>query len=77
MQSLMEIWTVIGGIMEHIEEAGIHSGDSDCVLPPYTLVDEQIEQLKIFTYDLAKALHVRGLMNVQYAIKNDEIYVLE
>ena len=69
--------TVIGGIMEHIEEAGIHSGDSDCVLPPYTLVDEQIEQLKNFTYDLAKALRVRGLMNVQYAIKNDEIYVLE
>ena len=69
--------TVIGGIMEHIEEAGIHSGDSDCVLPPYTLVDEQIEQLTIFTYDLAKALRVRGLMNVQYAIKNDEIYVLE
>ena len=69
--------TVIGGIMEHIEEAGIHSGDSDCVLPPYTLVDEQIEQLKAFTYDLAKALRVRGLMNVQYAIKNDEIYVLE
>ena len=69
--------TVIGGIMEHIEEAGIHSGDSDCVLPPYTLVDEQIETLKTFTYALAKALHVRGLMNVQYAIKNDEIYVLE
>ena len=69
--------TVIGGIMEHIEEAGIHSGDSDCVLPPYTLVDEQIEQLKTFTYALAKALRVRGLMNVQYAIKNDEIYVLE
>ena len=67
--------TVIGGIMEHIEEAGIHSGDSDCVLPPYTLVDEQIEQLKIFTYDLAKALRVCGLMNVQYAIRNDEIYV--
>ncbi|MCY4554131.1 MAG: carbamoyl-phosphate synthase large subunit [Candidatus Poribacteria bacterium] len=69
--------TVVGGIMEHIEEAGIHSGDSDCVLPPYTLVDEQIEQLKTFTYELAKALRVRGLMNVQYAIKNDEIYVLE
>lgn len=69
--------TVIGGIMEHIEEAGIHSGDSDCVLPPYTLVDEQIETLKNFTYALAKALRVRGLMNVQYAIKNDEIYVLE
>ena len=69
--------TVIGGIMEHIEEAGIHSGDSDCVLPPYTLVDDQIENLKTFTYSLAKALRVRGLMNVQYAIKNDEIYVLE
>ena len=69
--------TVIGGIMEHIEEAGIHSGDSDCVLPPYTLVDEQIENLKTFTYALAKALRVRGLMNVQYAIKNDDIYVLE
>lgn len=69
--------TVIGGIMEHIEEAGIHSGDSDCVLPPYTLVDEQIETLKTFTYALAKALRVRGLMNVQYAIKNDEIFVLE
>ena len=69
--------TVIGGIMEHIEEAGIHSGDSDCVLPPYTLVDEQIETLKTFTYALAEALRVRGLMNVQYAIKNDEIYVLE
>ena len=69
--------TVIGGIMEHIEEAGVHSGDSDCVLPPYTLVDDQIDKLKAYTYALAKALNVRGLMNVQYAIKNDEIYVLE
>ena len=69
--------TVIGGIMEHIEEAGVHSGDSDCVLPPYTLVDDQIDQLKAYTYALAKALNVRGLMNVQYAIKNEEIYVLE
>ncbi len=69
--------TVIGGIMEHIEEAGVHSGDSDCVLPPYTLVDDQIDQLKDYTYALATALNVRGLMNVQYAIKNDEIYVLE
>lgn len=69
--------TVIGGVMEHIEEAGVHSGDSDCVLPPHTLVDEQILQLKEYTYALAKALRVRGLMNVQYAIKNDEIYVLE
>ena len=70
-------FTVIGGIMEHIEEAGVHSGDSDCVLPPYTLVDDQIDQLKEYTYALAKALNVCGLMNVQYAIKNDEIYVLE
>lgn len=70
-------FTVIGGIMEHIEEAGVHSGDSDCVLPPYTLVDDQIDQLKAYTYSLAKALNVCGLMNVQYAIKNDEIYVLE
>ena len=69
--------TVIGGIMEHIEEAGVHSGDSDCVLPPYTLVDEQIERLKEYTDSLATALRVRGLMNVQYAIKNDDIYVLE
>ena len=69
--------TLVGGIMEHIEEAGIHSGDSDCVLPPYSLVEEQIEELKECTYALAKALNVRGLMNVQYAIKNNEIYVLE
>ena len=69
--------TVVGGIMEHIEEAGIHSGDSDCVLPPYTLVEDQIEEIKRYTYALAKALNVCGLMNVQYAIKNDEIYVLE
>ena len=69
--------TVIGGIMEHIEEAGIHSGDSACVLPPSTLSDEQIAQLKQYTVALAKQLRVIGLMNVQYAIKNDVIYVLE
>ena len=69
--------TVVGGVMEHIEEAGVHSGDSDCVLPPYTLVDEQIEQLKMHTNALANALNVKGLMNVQYAIRNDEIFVLE
>ncbi len=69
--------TVIGGIMEHIEEAGIHSGDSDCVLPPYTLAEEQIDAIKEYTYALAKALNVRGLMNIQYAIKSDQIYVLE
>ncbi len=69
--------TVIGGIMEHIEEAGIHSGDSDCVLPPHTLVEEQIEQLKKDTYALATALNLRGLMNIQYAIRDDRIFVLE
>jgi len=69
--------TVIGGVMEHIEEAGIHSGDSTCVLPPHTLSAELIEQIKTATKGLAKELEVRGLMNVQYAIKDDRIYVLE
>ncbi len=68
---------VIAGIMEHIEEAGIHSGDSACVTPPYSLTDDLIEQIKQNTYALAKELQVVGLMNVQYAIKNDKIYVLE
>jgi len=68
---------VIGGIMEHIEEAGIHSGDSACVLPPYTLTDEQIEEIKQITYALAKELKVVGLMNIQFAIRNDVVYVLE
>jgi carbamoyl-phosphate synthase large subunit len=69
--------SVIAGIMEHIEEAGIHSGDSALVTPPYSLSDELIERLKTNTYALAKELRVVGLMNVQYAIKNDVIYVLE
>ena len=69
--------TLVGGVMEHIEEAGIHSGDSDCVLPPYTLVEEQVNQLKQHSYDLAEELNVKGLMNVQFAIKNDNIFVLE
>ena len=68
---------VIAGIMEHIEAAGIHSGDSACVIPPYSLTDEVIEQLKQNTYALARELEVIGLMNIQYAIKNDIIYVLE
>ena len=63
--------------MEHIEEAGIHSGDSACSLPPYSLSKEIVDQLKAQTRALAKALRVRGLMNVQYAIKDDEIYVIE
>ena len=68
---------VIAGIMEHIEEAGIHSGDSACVTPPYSLSDELIEKLRQNTYALAKELQVVGLMNIQYAIKNDMVYVLE
>jgi carbamoyl-phosphate synthase large subunit len=63
--------------MEHIEEAGIHSGDSACSLPPYSLSKEIVEQLKTQTRALAKALRVRGLMNVQYAIKDNEIYLIE
>jgi len=69
--------TLICGIMEHIEEAGIHSGDSACVLPPYTLKADQIDRIKSNTYALARELGVRGLMNIQYAIKDDILYVLE
>ena len=68
---------VIGGIMEHIEEAGIHSGDSACVLPPHTLKPEVCAQIKESTRALAKELGVIGLMNIQYAVKNERIYVLE
>jgi len=68
---------IVGGIMEHIEEAGIHSGDSTCVLPPYTLADEEIDEIKQATYALARELNVVGLMNVQYAIKGDDLFVLE
>jgi len=68
---------IIIGVMEHIEEAGIHSGDSACALPPYSLSPEIVIRLKEETRALAKALRVRGLMNVQYAIKDDEIYVIE
>jgi carbamoyl-phosphate synthase large subunit len=68
---------MIIGVMEHIEEAGIHSGDSACSLPPYSLSKEIIAEMKRQTRELAKALRVRGLMNVQYAIKNNEIYVIE
>ena len=69
--------SVICGVMEHIEEAGIHSGDSACALPPYSLSAEMIARLKAQTHTLARALQVRGLMNVQYAIRDDEIYVIE
>lgn len=68
---------VIAGIMEHIEEAGIHSGDSACVLPPYSLDSSIIDEIRRQTILLAKRLNVVGLMNVQFAIKDSEIYVLE
>jgi carbamoyl-phosphate synthase large subunit len=68
---------VIGGIMEHIEEAGVHSGDSSCVLPPATLKPEVVDRIRECTAQLARALNVVGLMNVQYAIQRDTVYVLE
>ena len=68
---------VIGGIMEHIEEAGIHSGDSAMVLPPHTLGKDTIEVIRKNTYAMARELKVKGLMNVQYAVKNNIVYVLE
>ncbi|WP_299944150.1 carbamoyl-phosphate synthase large subunit [uncultured Ruegeria sp.] len=67
----------VAGIMQHIEEAGVHSGDSACSLPPYSLSKEIIGQIKEQTFKLAKALNVVGLMNVQFAIKDDEIYLIE
>jgi len=68
---------VIGGIMEHIEEAGVHSGDSSCVLPPVSLSADVLEHIRQYTKRLALALEVVGLMNVQYAIQRDKVYVLE
>jgi carbamoyl-phosphate synthase large subunit len=68
---------LIAGIMEHIEEAGVHSGDSSCVLPPQSLSDETLRTIEDYTVRLAKALRVIGLMNVQYAIQNGVVYVLE
>jgi carbamoyl-phosphate synthase large subunit len=68
---------LIAGIMEHIEEAGIHSGDSSCVLPPISLSETDISTIEDYTIKLARALNVIGLMNVQYAIKDGTVYVLE
>ncbi|MFP6624242.1 MAG: carbamoyl-phosphate synthase large subunit, partial [Myxococcota bacterium] len=68
---------VVGGIMEHIEEAGVHSGDSACSLPPYSLSQDVIEQIGVATRQLALELGVRGLMNVQYAVKGGELFVIE
>jgi carbamoyl-phosphate synthase large subunit len=68
---------LIGGVMEHIEEAGVHSGDSACTIPPATLSSEAVEVIERHTRALADALDVRGLMNVQYAVKNREVFVIE
>jgi len=73
--------TIVGGIMEHIEEAGVHSGDSACALPPHSLSEETIQEIREATYALAKELEVSGLMNIQYAVKendgHNEVFVLE
>ncbi len=68
---------LVGAVMEHIEEAGIHSGDSATCIPPYTLDEEILYEVKEQTRKLAKALNVKGLINIQYAIKNNEIYIIE
>ncbi len=69
--------TVIGAIMEHIEEAGIHSGDSACVIPTFSLSQKVLDEISLATKAMARELNVRGLMNVQFAVKGDDVYVLE
>ena len=68
---------VIGGVMEHIEQAGIHSGDSSCVVPPFMVAERHLGTIREYTRRIARELKVVGLMNVQYAIKDDTVYVLE
>ncbi len=68
---------VIGGMLEHIEFAGVHSGDAAMVLPPHTLKKDMLDQVREATYKLARELEIVGLMNVQYAIKDDELYIIE
>ncbi len=68
---------VIGGVMQHIEDAGIHSGDSACVMPPYLVTEAQIEEMKRYTRAFADRIGVLGLLNVQYAVKDGVVYVLE
>jgi carbamoyl-phosphate synthase large subunit len=70
-----DVW--IGGIMQHVEEAGVHSGDSACVLPPHSLGEEMLGQIRAATREIALALGVVGLLNVQYAVHNGELYVIE
>ena len=69
--------TIIGGMMEHIEEAGIHSGDSACVLPPYSIDQKHIEEMAAAAKAIAKELNVKGLMNIQFGIMNDTVYIIE
>ena len=69
--------TVIGAIMEHIEEAGIHSGDSACVIPTFSLSQKVLDEISAATKAMARELKVRGLMNVQFAVKGDDVYILE
>ncbi|MDA3823708.1 MAG: carbamoyl-phosphate synthase large subunit, partial [Bacteroidales bacterium] len=69
--------TFVAGIMEHIEEAGVHSGDSACVLPPHTLSDSIIDVIKKHTCAVSKELQVKGLLNIQFAVKKDVVYILE
>ena len=69
--------TVIAGIMEHIKEAGVHSGDSACVLPPHTLSDDILDTIRFNTMAMSRELKVKGLINIQFAIKNDTVFVLE
>ncbi|HET9258777.1 MAG TPA: carbamoyl-phosphate synthase large subunit [Acidimicrobiia bacterium] len=68
---------LVGGVMEHVEEAGVHSGDSGCVTPPPTISEEAMKEILRGTGELARALEVRGLINIQFAVKGDEVYVLE
>lgn len=67
----------LGGVMEHIEEAGIHSGDSSCALPPITLAGSHVAEVRRYTEEIARGIGVQGLLNVQYALKDDQLWVLE
>jgi carbamoyl-phosphate synthase large subunit len=69
--------TIIGGMMEHIEEAGIHSGDSACVLPPYSISQDHIDEMADAARAIARELNVKGLMNIQFGIMNDKVYIIE
>jgi carbamoyl-phosphate synthase large subunit len=67
----------IGAVMEHIEEAGVHSGDSSCTIPPVTLSDDELDEVEGLTREIARALAVRGLLNIQFAVKDERVWVLE